>query len=65
MAYCKLSCWPQALEALAQVFSSEFCEISKKNFFTEHSWTAASKRQPYSRLLTVVKYTISCKNQST
>ena len=23
-------------ETLAQVFSSEFCEISKKNFFTEH-----------------------------
>ena len=25
------------------VFSSEFCEISKNNFFTEHLWTTASK----------------------
>ena len=29
-------------ETLAQVFSSEFCEISKNAFFTEHRWTAAS-----------------------
>ena len=27
---------------LAQVFSCEFCEISKNTFFTEHFWTAAS-----------------------
>ena len=27
---------------LAQVFSSEFCEISKNTIFTEHLWTAAS-----------------------
>ena len=26
---------------LAQVFSCEFCEISKNNFFTQHLWTAA------------------------
>ena len=25
-------------EALAQVFSCEFCEISKNTFFTEHVW---------------------------
>ena len=25
-------------ETLAQVFSSEFCEISKNTFFTEHLW---------------------------
>ena len=25
-------------ETLAQVFSCEFCEISKKTFFTEHLW---------------------------
>ena len=31
-------------EALAQVFSCEFCQISKNNFFTEHLWTAASKQ---------------------
>ena len=29
-------------ETLAQVFSCEFCEISKKAFFTEHLWTTAS-----------------------
>ena len=29
-------------ESLAQVFSCEFCEISKSNFFTEHLWTTAS-----------------------
>ena len=26
----------------AQVFSCEFCEISKNTFFTEHLWTTAS-----------------------
>ena len=29
-------------ETLAQVFSFEFCEISKKTFFTEHLRTTAS-----------------------
>ena len=29
-------------EALAQVFSCEFCEISKNIFFTEHVWATAS-----------------------
>ena len=29
-------------DALAQVFSCEFCEISKNTFFTEHLWTTAS-----------------------
>ena len=29
-------------ETLAEVFSCEFCEISKKTFFTEHLWVAAS-----------------------
>ena len=29
-------------ESLAQVFSFEFCEISKNNFFTEHLRTTAS-----------------------
>ena len=31
-------------ETLAQVFSCEFCQISKNNFFTEHLWTAASEQ---------------------
>ena len=29
-------------EALAQVFSCEFCEISKNTFFTEHLWAIAA-----------------------
>ena len=29
-------------ETLAQVFSSEFCEISENTFFTEHVWATAS-----------------------
>ena len=29
-------------EALTQVFSCEFCEISKNTFFTEHLRTTAS-----------------------
>ena len=29
-------------ETLAQVFSCEFCEISKNTFFTEHRWATAS-----------------------
>ena len=28
---------------LAQVFSCEFCEISKNTFFTEDHWTTASR----------------------
>ena len=28
---------------LAQVFSCEFCEISKNNFFTEHLWATTSE----------------------
>ena len=29
-------------ESLAQVFSCEFCEISKNTFLTEHFWATAS-----------------------
>ena len=29
-------------ETLAQVFSSEFCEVSKNTFFKEHLWATAS-----------------------
>ena len=32
-------------ETLAQVFSCEFCEISKNTFFTEHLWATAFIRQ--------------------
>ena len=42
-----ISCRPQACnfitkETLAQVFSCEFCEISKRTFFTDHLWATAS-----------------------
>ena len=30
-------------EALAQMFSCEFCEIFKNNFFTEQLWPTASE----------------------
>ena len=30
-------------ENLAQVFSCEFCEISKNALFTKHLWTTASE----------------------
>ena len=30
-------------ETLVQLFSCEFCEISKNTFFIEHLWTTASK----------------------
>ena len=30
-------------QTLAQVFSCEFCQISKNTFYTEHPWTTASK----------------------
>ena len=33
-------------ETLAQVFSWEFCEISKNIFFTEHLRTTASENYP-------------------
>ena len=32
-------------ETLRQLFSSEFCEISKSTFFTEHIWATASKKE--------------------
>ena len=36
-------------ESLAQVFSCEFCEISKNTFFAEQLWTTASvMTQPFS-----------------
>ena len=33
-------------ETLAQVFSCEFCEISKNTFSTEHLWVTASWSRP-------------------
>ena len=39
-----MQAWP---EILAEVFSCQFCKISKSNFFTEHIWatTSDSKRK--------------------
>ena len=34
-------------ETLAQVFSCEYCEISRNTFFTENLWTTASKNWNY------------------
>ena len=31
-------------ETLAQMFSCEFCEISKHTYFNEHLWATASER---------------------
>ena len=33
-------------ESLAQVFSCEFCEISKNTFFIEHLWATTSAVNP-------------------
>ena len=40
----KLQAWGLQLykETVANVFSCEFCEISRNAFFTEHVWTTAS-----------------------
>ena len=42
-------------ETLAQVFSCEFCEISKNNFFTEHLQTTTSVHTPLLRELLKIK----------
>ena len=39
-------------ETLAQVFSCEFCEISKKILFTEHLWMTASEPTLICRIFT-------------
>ena len=38
-------------ETIAQVFSCEFCEISKNIFFTEHLWATASDGNQSNELL--------------
>ena len=32
-------------ETLAELFSCEFCKLSKNTFSTEHLWTTASERR--------------------
>ena len=45
--------YPNRYKTLAQVFSCEFCEISKNTYFTEHLWTTAY----FSALLKLVQIT--------
>ena len=40
-------------ETLTQVFSCEFCEISKNNFFPEHVWETASDSDVINLLLII------------
>ena len=42
-------------ETLAQVFSCEFCEISKKTFFKEHLGATASERFKKNLLCTLLR----------
>ena len=44
------------IEALAQVFSCEFCEISKNTFFTEHIWATASGANKITSVLCVTVF---------
>ena len=41
--FCKKRRSQKFRRTLAQVFSCEFCEISKNTFLTEHIWTIASE----------------------
>ena len=43
-----------------QVFSSEFCEISKDIFFTEHVWTTAPKRSHKKMFCILSLYILKC-----
>ena len=42
-------------ETLAQLFSCEFCEISKNTFFTEHLWATASEESDGSNIAVKAK----------
>ena len=44
-------------ETLAQVFSREFCEISKNTFFTEHIWVTASESKTIMKVLVKARHT--------
>ena len=46
-------------ETLAQVFSCEFCELSKNTFFIEHLWATASD---YTVLGTLISDCYICYN---
>ena len=41
-------------EASAQVFSCEFCEISKNTFFTENVWTTDSLFRNFSKIVSEI-----------
>ena len=41
-------------KTLGQVFSCEFCEISRKTFFTEQFWVTASGKFPFANFMNVI-----------
>ena len=45
-------------EALAQVFSCKFCEISKNTLFTEHLWTIASRLSVFKYIVNLARFRI-------
>ena len=47
-------------KTLAHAFFCEFCEISKKTFFTEHLWAAASGKAKPADLGIVTKFHVYC-----
>ena len=49
------ACYFIKKETLAQIFSSEFCEISENTFFTEHIRTTASTLSLIKKLLALTK----------
>ena len=46
---CQSLFFNKVAETLAQVFSCEFCQISKNTFFTEHLRVTLSKKRPWHR----------------
>ena len=51
-------------ETLAQLFSCEFCQISKNTFFTEHLWTTASTRSQVTNINTkVIPLNYNCRKE--
>ena len=51
------------METLTQVFSCEFCEISKNTFFTEHVWATASKKIQFISILYIALVMHECASQ--
>ena len=60
----KLACNFLKKEALAQVFSCEFREISKNTFFIEHLWATASNEVSGSRAYCLLRWPENWKKQN-